>query len=154
MRKWAALLTVLFLSSCEMMDILFYDAESYRFNAAETFTTAPQVFDWTFRNIAYANTDWALPEETYNSRKGDCKNAALLCMYFLHVQLGADVQMVVVRPKPTDGNIGHALVRVNGQLFDPYDSSARWETPWTWEAHPAATFLYEYTYREAILRAK
>lgn len=141
----------LILAGCDLLPVWFYDAESYRFPVAESFSSSVQVFDWAFRNIHYENSnDWVMPDQTYARRAGNCKGIATLCMYLLHVQLGAEVTMVAVQLVAGDSSTGHALVRVNGDLYDPEDSTGSWTIPWIWADHPSAHLIYELTYQRAL----
>lgn len=66
----------------------------------------------------YGGEYWQMPEETYQLRRGDCEDYALLLLYFTHTDLGMDSYLQLVGPKEAEGPT-HALAEIDGVWYEP-----------------------------------
>lgn len=112
------------LSGCQLMSIPPWGWDYPGFPHPETFSSVQDVVGWTSQNLTwkYEGIHWNTPDETYDTRTGDCKAYALLAMYFLH-EAGIDSELVILDPPDSapPGSDRHAIVKIvsTGKLVDP-----------------------------------
>jgi hypothetical protein len=120
--KWLILATVA-MAACQLPDYDDYQDKVYNIPAIEYEDhTVQGIALWVARWVTYTSDkvqygereEWATPEQTYWSRKGDCEDYVLLLMYLLHRDLGLSPRMVIGK---LYGN-GHGWVDIGGEWWE------------------------------------
>jgi hypothetical protein len=115
---------VLALAGCQ--PYWYWDPETYNFPHSETFKSVQEIVHWTTVNIdwvsdksQYSDSEfWALPEQTYLRKEGDCEDFSILAMYFCH-EIGVDTSLELVNLVFKDGVSGHAIFKAEGLYWEP-----------------------------------
>ncbi len=137
-RQFLILLAVLMVSACSFRDPLLALGEDWTYTFDDggiSFATLDSLCSWVSTNVVYA-TDldqwgyseyWASPEQTFDARRGDCEDKAILFMYLAHAEnLALDPEMAALRMSAT---LGHAVVRIGDSVYDPtYGTSGPWSS--------------------------
>lgn len=120
--KWLILATVA-MAACQPPDYDDYWDKVYNVPAIQyQEPTVRGVALWVASWVTYTSDleqygereEWATPEQTYWSRKGDCEDYTLLLMYLLHRDLRLNPRMVI-------GELygyGHAWVDIGGEWWE------------------------------------
>ena len=104
-------------------------------------------FIW--EQVEYADDtsdEWKTPLRTWNDRKGDCEDIAILLMNILYCETGLKTNLILVdsakmRNIVDGGRINHALVEINGRPFEPM-----------WGRYVDCPVAYRYTFDEVFGR--
>jgi len=100
---------------------------------------------WVYKNITYVvhnDNRWHSPSETLALKKGVCRDMSLLVMKIVYDSLGTASRLVLLKPK--SGIIWHAIVRCNGQYFDPTNGQSGTEMEMYWNDFYEDAVLYYY----------
>lgn len=95
-------------------------------------TTMDEAFRWMKDNITYTKDspadNWQSPMETYSKRTGDCEDFSILAVAWADL-MGLPATFVFVK---IGDNAAHAIVRVDGVLYEPQIGFiyTRWPDNW------------------------
>jgi len=124
--KWALVLIAVLLASCAPWWNVADDYDP-AFNIPATgATTAYEVCRWVDTRVWYLEDTihdmpeyWQSPDQTWEWRRGDCEDYALLVMYLLHRDLGGWPEMAIGGYDDGVDVWGHGWVIYAGRWYEP-----------------------------------
>jgi hypothetical protein len=138
MKRWRTVLLTLAVivsaASCAKMLPYFAFREDWDYTFADgglEFSSVDELARWMKEEIEYTDDTqlwgwteyWASPEQTYQSRRGDCEDSAFLFMYYAYTRrMDPNPELVAVLAV---GGYAHALVRVGDAYYDSESNTIR-----------------------------